>query len=97
MLDVKGFSERLQRSLQDVLETPKVTAIEGDRFMMLGFVISPTFEGMDEGERQRIVWDRALRTFDPDEQVRIEFIYTDAPSEIEASAEPEPTVTNPGA
>lgn len=37
---------------------------------------------MDEAGRQEIVRERTLDAFDEDEQRRIEFLYTDAPSEV---------------
>lgn len=86
MSDLKQFREKLERSLQGVLDRPVVSASEEDRYKVLFSVISPTFEGMDEGNRQEIVWDQVLNNFDEGEQDRIEFIYTEAPSELEPEA-----------
>lgn len=44
-------------------------------------VVSPAFEGMDEGERQYRVWKHVLDRLDPAESANIEFIYTYSPSE----------------
>ncbi len=48
---------------------------------MLMYVVSPSFEDMDDGDRQHLIWAHALKIFDYDEQDRIEFIFTEAPSE----------------
>ena len=90
MDELEQFRDRLERSLLGVLERPRVSAMRGDYYKILGTIISPTFEDMDEGKRQEIVWERVLDTFDEDDQRRIEFLYTDAPSEVGPEAEPEP-------
>ena len=46
-----------------------------------GEVISTSFEGLSEGRRQAIVWRKLLDTLDEDDQARVEFVITDAPSE----------------
>jgi hypothetical protein len=80
--DLEQFSEKLKRSIEGYVDQPHVSAIRSDSFDYMGIVISPMFEGMDEGERQAIVWGRVLDTFPIEERKRIEFIYTDAPSEV---------------
>lgn len=88
MNDLKHFSDRLRQGLKESLLRPEVSATRGNLFKILAFVVSPTFEGMDEAERQAIVWGNVFDTFTEDEQRRIEFIYTDAPSELESQVEP---------
>lgn len=46
-------------------------------------VVSPEFEGMDEGERQHRVWKHVLDRLDTTDSMHIEFIYTYSPSEKE--------------
>ncbi|MEO6811514.1 MAG: hypothetical protein ABI353_20570 [Isosphaeraceae bacterium] len=77
------FQQRLLQTLKGLdLEEPEVRVVPGDQFKYLGIVVSRSFEGMDEAERQELVWERVLRTLDRDDQAQIEFIYTDTPSEI---------------
>lgn len=83
MSDLETFSERLRKSLEPVLTEVEVSADPSDGSRMLMYVVSPSFEHMEDGDRQHTIWKHALKTFDYDEQDRIEFIYTDAPSEIE--------------
>jgi acid stress-induced BolA-like protein IbaG/YrbA len=89
MLDLESFSAKLKQSLEGYLDQPSVRAIPGDFHKVLGVIVSPTFEGMDEADRQEIVWDRVLKTFPASEHTWIEFLYTDAPSEIDESDQPE--------
>ena len=88
MNDLRDFCERLRQGLESSLDRPEVSATWGSYYKILAFVVSPTFEGMDEAERQEIVWGGVMDTFGEDDQRRIEFIYTDAPSEVDRPAEP---------
>jgi hypothetical protein len=81
VVDLQRFGERLRRSFEGAIREPEVIVQPGDFSMVLVSVVSPTFEGMDEGDRQEIVWQRVLDDFEAADQKRIEFIYTDAPSE----------------
>ncbi len=83
MIDLERLGDKLERSLKDVLIEPSVKAVKNDRLKAFLFVVSKSFEKMDDGRRQSKVWDRVLHTLDQDEQDQIEFIFTDAPSEIE--------------
>jgi acid stress-induced BolA-like protein IbaG/YrbA len=87
MKDLDWFKELLRQSLKGHLDCTRVDAIEGDPFRYLGIIVSPSFEGMEGYERQRIVWDRVLKTFDWADLWRIEFLFTNAPSEATAEAE----------
>lgn len=82
MDDLVRFTAELRGALVPLLESPEISARRGDFYKFLGFVISPTFEGMDDGRRQEIVWAEILDHLSPEMQDRIEFIYTDAPSEM---------------
>jgi hypothetical protein len=82
MYDYEQFSQRLKQSFERVLSDPIVRAWEGDFAMILVSVVSPTFEEMDELERQLLVWDRVLEDLGPEDRTRIEFIYTDTPAEV---------------
>jgi acid stress-induced BolA-like protein IbaG/YrbA len=96
MKDVNWFRKLLERSLEG-LPCTRIDAIQGDPFRFLGIVVSPAFEGMEDFERQEIVWDRVLKTIDWSDLWRIEFLFTNAPSEVEAEAETnEPTAEKAG-
>ncbi len=86
MLDVKQFRSKLEQSVRDALVDPTVRAIEVTPVKFFGVVHSETFEGLNEAERQAIVWHAVFENFDEDEQRQIEFIYTDAPSEVDEPA-----------
>jgi hypothetical protein len=96
MIDLARFTDKLRSCLEGYLQDPQVSAIPSGYTKVMGVVVSPAFETMNEAERQELVWDRVLRTFDESEVKRIEFIYTDAPSEVGPLPEDEPTVANPG-
>lgn len=91
MDDLARFTDELRKALAPILEAPEISARRGDFYNFLGFVVSPTFEGMDEGRRQEIVWAEILDHLSPEMQDRVEFIYTDAPSEIEEQTSDAPT------
>ena len=50
-------------------------------YQYFGEFVSPIFEAMNDGQRQRLVWDRILALLDYRDQERVEFVYTNAPSE----------------
>ncbi len=45
-------------------------------------VVSSDFETMSEYNRQGMVWDRAIKTLSAQERPRVEFVLTNAPSEL---------------
>ncbi len=91
MDDLARFTDELSKALAPQLDSPKISARRGDFYKFLGFVVSPTFEGMDEGRRQEIIWAEILDHLSPEMQDRIEFIYTEAPSELEEHPSDAPT------
>jgi acid stress-induced BolA-like protein IbaG/YrbA len=62
-------------------EPPEVT-VTRDRFRYIAIVIAPAFEGMNEAERQRIVWRQIFEKFQLSELREIEMVLTDSPSEV---------------
>ena len=82
MNELQDFTDQLRRSFGEVLSEVVVDVGEGDFSKLLVYVTSPTFEDMDEGQQQRLVWGRVLQDLNPEDQGRIEFIYTQAPSEF---------------
>ena len=79
--------------LRSCLETVKVSSLDVEVFpadsanyQYFGRVVSPDFEGMSDGKRQKLVWDRILAMLaNGRDQERIAFIYTHAPSEVDKS------------
>lgn len=57
--------------------------IEEVRGRFVSHVVSPRFEGMDDGERQYQVWERVRQRFGLQASVDIEFVFTYSPSEWE--------------
>jgi acid stress-induced BolA-like protein IbaG/YrbA len=84
MNSLERFREKLRRSMEGHLESPRVDVIEGDPYRFLGIIVSPTFEGMEDFDRQELVWQRVYKTIDEEDRRRIEFLFTNAPSEVTA-------------
>lgn len=77
------FAERLKATLTTlpVAERSTVQVVNPTAPRCVLWIVSPSFEGLDEVDRQRIVWDHLRKSFSDDELEQIEFIFTDAPSE----------------
>ena len=69
--------EELQRALEELGSTE----VDEEFGRFTAIVVSPTFEGMDEGERQHRVWQLVLDRLGSPASVAVEFIYTYSPSE----------------
>lgn len=67
------------------LDSPRVRAFDapGSAYSVMAQVVSPDYELMDEADRQAMVWRLIHKELTTDEQRRVEFVYTDAPSELE--------------
>lgn len=77
------FREQFQDALATLpLRDLQVRVEEGDFNKLLGFIVSSDFEGMEEGDRQVLVWNHLQKRFTLDEMGQIEFFFTDAPSEL---------------
>jgi hypothetical protein len=89
---------RLEDRVRALLEgldivSPQVRIIDHYGARILAQVISPSFETMDEGDRQRLVWGKLLDELPDQDSRMVEFVYTDSPSEI---AEAEAASVNGG-
>ncbi len=85
MATIPDFPERFQACLESVaVSSPCVRVFGADsaNYQYFGKLVSPDFEGMNEAERQRLVWERILAQLSWRDQERVAFVYTDAPSEI---------------
>jgi len=80
--EIETLRERLTTYLADVLHAPDVKLVRSSIARLFVSVTSETFENMDDGLRQEIVWQRFLDTLNPDERRRLEFVFTYAPSEL---------------
>jgi len=87
--DPDRYAERLRTVLDGLLDNPVVSAERTNLGRVLISVVSPTFEGKEQFERQRFIWGAVLDNFDEGDQRRIEFIYTDAPSELASPVQSE--------
>jgi acid stress-induced BolA-like protein IbaG/YrbA len=89
MTELEHSKEILTRSMEGVLESLKVEVMEGDPWRYLGNIISTTFEGMDDYDRQVLVWRRVYETIKEEDHRWIEFHFTNTPAEMAAYAEAE--------
>lgn len=84
MTRVKDFDIRFEKCLRGLaLDNPRIRVYPADyaEYKYFGSIVSPSFEGMNEAKRQSLVWGQILESLDDDDQRRVEFVYTDAPSE----------------
>jgi hypothetical protein len=83
MNDIERLWIKLDESLKRTpLEAPRIKVFRGDFCEILVTILSPSFDGMDESERQEIVWKRIFADFEEDERSLIRFIFTQSPSEF---------------
>ena len=81
-----GLKQKIKKILEDLPLPGLEVEIEPDSGpRVVAMVTSASFENMDEGERQHLVWRKLLDDLDPDEQRFVEFVHTMAPSEYEAA------------
>jgi acid stress-induced BolA-like protein IbaG/YrbA len=80
------MKEKVKQILQQLaIADPQVKILEESGSRVLAEVVSSSFEGMDQGERQRLVWSKLLDELGDDQSRWVEFVFTDAPSEIAAA------------
>lgn len=87
MNQVERYKELLRRSMDGHLESLQVDVKEGDPCRFLGNIISPTFDGMDDFDRQHLVWGRVYDTLAEEDHRWIQFLFTHTPAEMAAFAE----------
>ena len=76
---VKNILERL-----DIAE-PEVKILDEFGYRVVALVVSKSFEGMPDGDRQHLVWGKLLDELTDREQEWVEFVFTKAPSELASS------------
>lgn len=92
------FPQRFQACLESVaVLNPQVRVFGADsaNYQYFGKIVSHDFEGMNEAERQRLVWDRILALLGERDQERIAFVYSDAPSELKSYPFPDVPAKSP--
>ena len=94
MIAEQALKDKLFGSLNVVIPEMTLKVRKNDRYLYFVQIVSPLFEDLDEADRQSLVWERILSGLDTSEWKTIEFIYTDAPSEIEPD-ESEPASSVP--
>lgn len=78
--------EELLRALDTLPLDSKEVSVSVDGRRLIGVVVSAMFEGMNEAERQRIIWHHLHETFDVDQLVQVEFVFTNTPTESKGLA-----------
>ena len=78
--------EDAKAKLEEALESLDLTDCEltvefDDRHRLVAVVTTPDFEGVDEAERQSQVWEVVYDQLDDEEQVLVDFIFTNTPDE----------------
>jgi acid stress-induced BolA-like protein IbaG/YrbA len=73
--------EQLRNALENLPFVVNDVAVRSDEGRLIGVVVSTQFEGMDEAERQRVVWHHLFQLFDARQLTRIEFVFTNTPQE----------------
>jgi stress-induced morphogen len=73
--------DRLREILAEGFGIEAVARVYRDRGKLEAIVVSPSFEGVYEGERQRRVWQLLIDRLSDAEHAQIGFVFTDAPSE----------------
>ena len=92
------FAEKVRKSLEGLgLANAEILFEDPDSYRLVAVLLSDSFDGMEEGERQEMVWGKLLADFDDDEIRRVEFVFTQAPSdedlnEVDEAAEGSPAV-----
>jgi acid stress-induced BolA-like protein IbaG/YrbA len=80
-MDIKTKVQKVLEGLD--LADLEVRILDNRGTRVLVAVISPEFENMDEGDRQELVWGKLLDELGDEDSRRVEFVFTDTPSEIE--------------
>jgi acid stress-induced BolA-like protein IbaG/YrbA len=74
------LKERLHAVLATAAVADPEIEVTWDGYKVVGAVVSSTFEGINEAERQALIWD-ALEQMSMEERLRVAFVFTDTPEE----------------
>ena len=79
-MDIK---EKIKNVLMDLdVADPEVKMLDEYGYRAVAVLVSKTFEGMPDGDRQHLVWRKLLEDLTDREQEWVEFVFTKAPSEL---------------
>jgi acid stress-induced BolA-like protein IbaG/YrbA len=74
--------EKIRDVLMDLnVVDPQVQFLDGYGYRVVAVVVSKTFEGMPDGDRQHLIWRKLLEGLTDREQEWVEFVFARAPSE----------------
>lgn len=79
--------EQFREALGSLPFQVDAVAVRSEGVRLIGVVVSTHFDGLDEAERQRIVWAHLLQLFDARQLTPIEFVFTNTPQEDAEIAE----------
>jgi len=87
MTKLERHKEILRQSMEGFMESLTIEVKESEPFRFVANIVSPTFEGMEDWERQEFVWKRVYEKFSEQDIQWLEFIFTNTPAEMAAYAE----------
>jgi len=74
--------DKLKKLLEALpIDDPEVDVVILSAPRLVATVTSKSFAGMDEGERQELVWNHLYAQLDREAEVMIEMVLTNAPGE----------------
>ncbi len=82
-----GLAETVKQSLEALNLPGDEVEIHKNGYYLMANLVTDSFQTMDEGERQKLVWTRPLADLTDGEVSRIECIFTDTPAETQAVGE----------
>lgn len=80
--------DKVRRALQSLNLKDATIEVEGTAASIFATVTSRAFNGVEEAERQRRVWQVLRESLDETERQAVEFVFTESPDDpIETGAE----------
>lgn len=78
------FGERVKNILTSGDFINPHVEVTKEHYRWQPLVVTETFEGIDEAERQALVWDVLEKNLSEEEHRRIEFVFVMSPAEYQA-------------
>lgn len=77
---VATAQDRVRAVLESLpLDHSEIYVVPVESGRLIATVVSESFDGMDEAERQEYVWNALLRETKPPERDQVEFVFTVSP------------------
>jgi acid stress-induced BolA-like protein IbaG/YrbA len=73
--------EQLRHALEQLPFAVEQLVVYSEKGRLIAVVVSNQFEGLDEAERQRLIWHHLFQRFDARQITPIEFVFTNTPQE----------------